>query len=193
MGNLTFNEEIHEYRLDGRRLPSVTTILKEMGFIDTTWFTEESRQRGIIVHRLCELDDLGSLNPESVDPRLKGYLRAWQKYRDAEDLCFTHIEHRMASSRMGYAGTCDRVGIDRKGRTVLIDIKTSPEDSGPYIEWQLGAYKCLLREEGLPHILRLLSIHLEEDGEFRVQEWGHAPQDWMAILRTYHIRERIKK
>ena len=191
MGNLTFNEEIHEYRLDGRRLPSVTTILSEMDFIDSTWFTEESRQRGIIVHRLCELDDLGSLNPESVDPRLKGYLRAWQKYRDAEDLCFTHIEHRMASSRMGYAGTCDRVGIDRKGRTILIDIKTGSQSW--HIEFQLSAYRFLLGESGIGNIRSNLSIHLREDGEFQVQEWEHAPQDWMAILRTYHIRERNRK
>ena len=48
---LTFDEEKHEYRLDGEVLPSVTGILREMGFVDDTYFTEDSAARGTAVHR----------------------------------------------------------------------------------------------------------------------------------------------
>ncbi|MEC4683395.1 MAG: hypothetical protein VST70_06935 [Nitrospirota bacterium] len=185
--DLDFDEGKHEYRLHGRLLPSVTHILDKMGFVDSTFFTEESRMRGVIVHKLCEMWDLDILDPLTVDPRLKGYLEAWKRFTKYTGIVFTHIEHRMASKIHGYAGTLDRVGIDGKGRKILIDIKTG---AWPHIEYQLSAYRLLLDEQGERGFHESASVHLKEDGKFEIQLWEHSPEDWKAILRVYKLKER---
>ena len=46
---ITFDEETHTYWKDGINYPAVTKILEEMGFVDSTWFDEDSRIRGTYV------------------------------------------------------------------------------------------------------------------------------------------------
>ncbi|MHB8371034.1 MAG: PD-(D/E)XK nuclease family protein [Leptospirales bacterium] len=186
MSNLIFDAEAHVYTVNGKVLPSVTEILSKLGFIDTKWFTEESRERGTVVHKICEMYDIGTLDEESVDPRLSGYLEAWKDFSIKMEFVWTHIEHKMASRL--FAGTCDRVGIDRKGKTFLLDIKTGKYPS-MWIGWQLAAYRTLLEAEGI-RIDEQASVHLSEDGTFDLQLWEHVPEDWKAIVRTYHLREK---
>ena len=186
---LTFNEDLHEYRLNERKIPSVTQILSDLGFIDDSFFTLESRERGRKVHKITELYDYGSLDTETVDPRLKGYLDAWIAFCGQVGIIWTHIEHKMGS-RFGYAGTCDRIGITGKGKRWLIDIKSSLYIPS-WIEYQLTAYRCLAEESGIGNIDENISVHLSADGKYRVQEWEYSPNDWMAMLSVYSIKKRL--
>jgi hypothetical protein len=103
---LVFREEDHSFWLGDRRLPSVTQILSNFipRFQCDVWYLE----RGKAVHKATEFYDKGTLDPESVDPQIEGYVRAWIKFR--EDYHFTpdFIEHKTHHPIYGYAGIIDR-------------------------------------------------------------------------------------
>lgn len=187
MTEVEFREEDHSYWVEGVRLPSVTTVLREMGFIDTQYFTEEGRMRGTLVHQLTELSDLGTLDEESVDPRFEGYLYAWREFSKKEGFIWTEIEKRNYHPTLRFAGTPDRVGICRRGIETTIDIKT-----GPPAEWhsyQLGGYLAM------KWTTNALTVHLRADGTFRFQHYLplSSHNDWTAIYQTYRLLQRGKK
>ncbi len=186
MNDLTFIESDHSYWVDGRQLPSVTQVLDSLGFIKSEWFTEESRIRGTLVHRLCELWDKDELDPLTVDPRLAGYLKAWQKFCRSQDMVWTAIEDKRFHRVKRYAGTPDRLGINRRGRTVTVDIKTGPP--ALWMCFQAGGYLDMDRTE------EAYSVHLKEDGNFQIEEYDvrYAIEDWTAIYHTYTLLRKGK-
>lgn len=121
---IEFNEDKHEYVVDGKLFPSVTTVLKianEFGKIDKQTLTKAAKF-GTAVHKMTELYDLGVLNMETVAVVLTPYLEGWKKFLADTNFKPVEIECRIAS-KLGYAGTFDRLGyLDDK--LTLIDIKT---------------------------------------------------------------------
>ena len=77
-----FDEADHTYHIDGVEVVSVTQALKECGMIDTKWFTEWARHRGSTVHKCLEFMVKGTLDLNSVDPKIQGYLDAYERFRD---------------------------------------------------------------------------------------------------------------
>ena len=183
MQPLEFDEDTHTYRSGTRLVPSVTHILADLGFIDTSFFTEESADRGRKVHKLCELYDNETLDEESIDPRLKGYLDAWIAFCEAEGFAWTMIEKKVFNERSWYAGTLDRKGVNRRGKTILLDIKTG--GPAPWHAYQLGGYlTCEPADE-------IQTVHLSKDGTFSLQyhDETEAIYDWRAIMHVYNLRE----
>jgi hypothetical protein len=72
---LEFIEDDHLYHFRGAVVPSVTGILKEMGFIDTAWFDDYSRQRGSFAHKATHLDDMDQLDGKALTLLLPLMLR----------------------------------------------------------------------------------------------------------------------
>ncbi len=192
---LTFDEEKHEYRVGGRILPSVTGILREMGFVDDSYFTEDSAARGTAVHKATELYDLGTLDEDSLDPRLVDYLEAWKRFRKETGFLPTSIEIH-GWSKFGYAGTFDRIGVTDKGDTVLLDIKSSmyvPD----WIGLQLGGYLQIVAERMthkpfIPYE-EIWSVHLSSGGLFKIERWEDRRNDFLAIARTYQLKKEMKQ
>lgn len=78
---LTFAAETHEYRVNGRLVPSVTQILEAVGLIDYSHIPWPTRQmaleRGRAVHEAIALDLAGDLDEESADEiGILGYIQA---------------------------------------------------------------------------------------------------------------------
>jgi len=146
MPEIVFQEEGHIYTVDGKGVPSVTTIIKECGLINMTWFTDGAATRGKYVHRATELLDRDDLDETSLDPALIPYVEAYKRFKQDTGFCINDIEKIVYNATYGYIGTLDRTGIfpNDKIRS-LIDIKT-----GQPAKWhgvQLAAYAlCLDRE-----------------------------------------------
>lgn len=104
-----FQEDGHLY--DGGRLESVTGILKAEGFIDTSFYTEEGRERGSYVHLATHLDDMGELDESSLDPVIVPYLEAWRRFKRESGFIVERSEVPMVSTAYRYAGTPDVAGI----------------------------------------------------------------------------------
>lgn len=194
-GVFTFDEAAHEYRLDGRKLPSVTSIIRPIApdfSAIPPHVLERKRAIGTAAHLACELDDLGELDEESLDPILVGYLQAWRGFKDATGAIVIANERRLYHPRLNYAGTLDRL-LSIGGNLWLVDLKTSA-DPVPSYGVQLAAYAELLKASDaqlVPQEPRRASLHLRDDGTHKLHEFKN-PNDWpafVACLSLYQWKE----
>ena len=168
----TFDPDTHYYELDGKELPSVTTILKDAGIIDTSKYATGSAEFGSDVHAACELYDL--YGEESADERVKGHLIAWKAFLDRLKPKFTHCEEPIYHQTHIYAGTPDRVGsLNAHNRTAIIDIKSGHKE--PWHALQSAAYAWCFEK---PTLIERMCVYLRSDGTHSVE---------------YHQRTRLQE
>lgn len=185
---LTFNEEKHEYALDGEVLPSVTQILKAEGFIHHDFTDPRYAERGKAVHKATELFDLGTLDESTVDTRIQGYVQAWIKYRlDTNYMPDpSMIERRMYHPTLKYAGTIDRPGLDLKSG--------NPE---PWHILQAAAYEDLMLANTDIVSRGWNMIYLQDDGKYKIKPYSaidlyQARRIFHAALSCHQWRKQYK-
>lgn len=135
---LDFNPLNHEFRMDGKIIPSVTQVLKAAGLIDAqphgdSWYAN----RGTAVHEATVLHDENDLDETTLDPEIVPYLEAWKKFRAEMNFELVEKPELQVYSELGYAGIVDRV-CKINGQISILDIKT-----GVFAKWwsvQLAAY-----------------------------------------------------
>lgn len=169
--SLTFDPIAHVYKVDGRQVPNVTSVLdaaglNEFGFVGPEVLTF-ARSRGQAVHAATALDDLGELDEASVDPHAAPYLTAWRRFRRETGFVPTAIEQRVYHVGHRYAGTLDREGVFPQFKSdALLDIKTGAPSAttGPQTAAYLAArggrrarYAVYLQPDGRYH------LHLHKD------------------------------
>lgn len=132
-----FDPASHTYKVGGRQVPGVTSILVANGLIDSTWFSDVSRWRGTAAHLACQFDDESDLKVESVPAEVRGHLEGWRKFRSDTGFVPIHIEKPVWSPE-GFCGTPDRIGT-LGGRPSIIDLKTSAS-AYPWVGLQLAGY-----------------------------------------------------
>ena len=191
-----FDAAAHVYTVAGVQRPSVTHILKDAGLIDTTWYTEEARERGRAVHFATQFLDEDDLDWDTVLPPYRGYVAAWQRFKQESHFVINRdsagkllIEYLLFQPVSGYCGMLDRVGTI--GTTeYLIDIKTGdPQDWHGY---QLAAYSQCLPN---PLSRKRMTVHLRANGSFSTREHTLTsfPYDWQvfaAAAVVWHAKHR---
>lgn len=176
-------DDNHVYQFGGNSYPSVTTILKEVGFVEDSFYTAGGSTRGTAVHEMTELIDEGHLRAEHAEEELQGYLLAYEKFLDDHKVGWTHRELQFVETAGGYGGTIDCHGMV-DDEEWLIDIKTGQHQRHHGI--QLEAYSrafdttqkrgiLLLKKTGK---YSLLTGH-KTLGEFSDDVW---PRLWDAAL-----------
>lgn len=181
---LRFEATGHVYTtLDGRVLPSITQLLKAGGYVDTTWFTDEGRDRGGVVHEMTAALDQGALDVRTLvhehKNRVCGYASAMTILRPDWIL----IEQALASAR-GFAGRPDRAGYVRD-RLAVLDIKTGQPAPSNAIQTALQA---ILVGEAIgerPEWIDRYCIYLAEDGGYKVDRHV-ASGDFVKALNLVH-------
>ena len=167
--NLDFNAELHEYRIDGKLVPSVTQICAPLTALDmgnlNPAVIRQAASRGTIIHELSELIDYGTA-PEDIDiyPELSGYLTAYLRFLRDYSPEWTRIEYRLGSEKAGFAGTLDRMGVI-DGKPCIVDIKTASAPSrATKVSWvaQLSGYRHLCNGATLERYILLL----KPDGKY---------------------------
>lgn len=154
-----------QYRDDGKRWPSVTTVLKVIDAPGLDRWRVQQALKGIDPYRNFDAADLGTLTHSAIEwaltdgpyPDYEPYadrpdvmagaqaafkaFRAWQAAHEVEVVA---CELVMASATLGYGGTLDLLArID--GRLEVVDFKTSAHIYGDYFV-QTSAYARLLAE-----------------------------------------------
>jgi len=155
---IEFKEDTHQYFIDGREYPSVTTILdslNDFSFVDKDLLARAAHF-GSAVHRATELYDLNQLDFDYLAPELMPYLEAWDNFMRDYKPEILSIEQRVASM-YGYAGTLDRYVSINKVRTI-IDIKSGTVVP-KYTGLQLAAYEQAVKEGG-GDVKQRLVVHL---------------------------------
>jgi len=198
----------------GKRLPSVTTVLGQLGkpyLIEWAWklgldgidykaIRDNAGTVGTIAHYLilCHLKgitpDLTMYSQIDIDKSqtcLKKYLE-WEKENKIEPIL---VEHPMVSGIFGFGGTIDCLA-KLNGDLVLIDHKTS---SGIYTEmfYQLAAYAQLLLENDYAiKNARILRIGKNEDEGFEQKIVVNLENHWNVfyhLLEVYKLQAIIRK
>jgi hypothetical protein len=164
--NLTYNDERHEYRVDGAIIPSVTQVLAAEGFIDTTFMNEEGRERGKMVHLANKYFLEDRLDMGTLDPRIFSYVDGTRAFVNDMGYEPQIIEKPMAHPIYLYGMTLDTIGTVRQfgDELVLIDWKTGAKDLATVI--QMAAYVEGLRANGI-EVKHIYIIYLKNDGTYK--------------------------
>ncbi len=156
-GEFRFVEESHTYFLGDKILPGITGILKSCGYIDTTYYTEEARNRGSHVHKAVHFLNKGTLDWDSVIDSYIGYVSAYEKFVSDWNLKLRYFERPMYHPDLLFGGTPDLVGTVLDNVPSIIELKT-----GPVRKWtalQTAAQELLVRA-------------WDDDKSVRYRRWG---------------------
>jgi len=126
------------YGADGSVLPHITGMLETTGWTDDTWMTEESSERGQIVHALTCDYDLGALEPDACVSVHRGYLLGHVECTSRLRPRWTHIEVPFAHPSLRFGGRPDRLGLVLNRRAVF-EIKSGAPTKAHPIQTALQA------------------------------------------------------
>lgn len=115
--NVDFEPDGHIYNHKGRVLPSITQILKDEGFIDTSFYDEWSRDKGSMIHLACHYEVTGELDEETLDDEIRPYLSAFRKFMKETGFQVERSEVPGVNTTYLYAGTPDLIGTFPKPMT----------------------------------------------------------------------------
>ena len=146
---LRFDKADHEYFINDVKVPHITGMLEATGWIDDTWWTEESCERGTMVHRLAADYDLGAIpDPRSVECIYKGWFLAYVALMRVVRPQWKDIETALFDLVRRWGGRPDRVG-KLWGAWAVVDLKTGQPSPATPIQLALQAILAA-PEVGLP-------------------------------------------
>ncbi|MET0996903.1 MAG: hypothetical protein ABWY20_23825 [Mycobacterium sp.] len=179
-----------------RRLPSVTTILRESWAkpelvawaartgdqIDTV--REAAFARGKAVHRFIETYmATGELLPTGeFEPTYRPFIEGAAAFLFEYDPQPEAVEQLVCHPELGYAGRFDlRARVH--GHSAILDFKTGSE-ARVYAEAHVQTFAYALADErcGAPLAEQRLIVGIGEDGSHRVVQGGDATELWNAVL-----------
>lgn len=144
-----YNDETHEYKIDGTLVRSVTALAKQFSGMDTTWLQAhpEYAARGTLIH-----DELSHYFNNDI-----GYDDlTFDKARDIVnnmlnadinvDVCGS--EAIVYNKEHGYAGTVDLFLIEDNKVTYILDFKSGNTRSPLYEQCQLSLYRLAFQSMG---------------------------------------------
>lgn len=168
------------YRIGGRRVPSVTEILRYGGWVDFSGVDPgvlaRAAERGHFVHEASELLDEDDLDWDTVPREWAGYVRAYAEFRAHSDLEILASEEVITNEAYRYCGQLDRRGRMR-GRPCILDIKTSYQPSDTW-GIQIAGYAAAF---DLPH--DRYALWLRRDGTYRLIPYCQ-PDDTRLFLAS---------
>lgn len=143
---IQYNEEKHEYTLNGEIVPSVTQLAKQFSGLDTTWLEAhpEFAERGTEMHN--QLAEYFTNGTEPTDEKALDIICRLERDTDKQE-----CEVLVYNEELKYAGTADMIVRDGKKILAIIDFKSS-ENTGTrnrnYYICQLNLYRLALESMG---------------------------------------------
>jgi hypothetical protein len=191
MNNLIFKEKGHEYRVDGVRVPCVSDILQEGGFVDFSYVPTTTLNRsmdfGSDVHLMTKYYDLGTLDLETLHPNLMPYLEGYKKFLKENDIKFKpeEVEIPMYSKVWKFAGTPDRFRIFN-GK--LYELKSGV--MLPSAKLQSAAYAVLV-EENICKIKERLGVQILPN-DYKMFPYKDTTDKgvFLGAVLGYHFRQK---
>ena len=170
---LVFDEEKHEYTLNGKKLISVTQLMQKHGLAPnyagvSTEILQAKAERGTLIHK--EIEDFNKLG-------LIGFtdeMALFKKYVEENNLDVIESEFRVNNDIV--AGTIDLI-YGFKNKIYIGDIKTTYQLHLEPVSWQLSIYAYLywLDHDEKNNIAKLdyetmkaQAFHFNKDGELNV-------------------------
>jgi len=191
-----FREEDHSYLVDGRPVPSVTQVLREIGLygVRFDYLDDSYRIFGTAVHKACALyldglrrgidaDGWGRLDPDATDERVVAYVDQFRQAIKALEFRPELIEEPVCYST-AVAGTLDAWGESIYG-PILIDIKASMSRLPAY-RLQTAAYQLCLEYTFERESTARMCVYLSSD-KFSIEHHQGALEDRQIFLEALSV------
>lgn len=194
MSILTFEPRNHEYRYDGRVVPSVTQILKDLGFYPPyPPGSGRSRDMGTAIHKLAELHDIGRTF-QCRDEELMGLFAQYKEFLKDVRPKYIGVEKKYCASIDGLlvAGAIDREVSEWKSVNGfgIIDLKRTTGDP-PYnpTSLQLAGYTMISRLIDKLESVYRYSLLLKQN-TYKLIPYTNTNdfRDFAALVRTWYRR-----
>lgn len=176
----------HEY-IDvgtGQVMPHITGMLDTTGWVDDTWFTEESSLRGQAVHRLTAEHDLGALDVPSCQSRYRPYLLAHVAVCAIAKPEWEAVEEPLVHPVHRFGGRPDRRLKVWSLRGVW-EVKAAIPQRSHQIQTALQAILAAPVMGLPPFAVKRFAEYLKPNGKFKIEEHKDA--------RDFREAERIIK
>jgi len=186
MATIEFNEERHEYTVDGAIIPSVTQILQPLhDFSDVPAdVLQHAARRGKAAHKAAEDYDKGTLDVDALPAEIVPYAAAWVRFIEESGAKVEGIEQLGYHKKYRYAGTYDRT-LQLNKELWLVDIKTTAIAS-PVAALQTAAYAALHDQGRGKKIKRRGTVLLKNTGAYELVAWDD-PNDINVFLSLVNI------
>lgn len=161
---IEFNEATHEYFNDGKKLISVTQLMRKHGLAPDYSMVNQAvltakAERGTLIHK--EIEQFIKKGEVGFTSELNAFIEhIWEsgvKIIQSETIAFNDI----------VAGTADLVLEDANGDRIIADIKTTATLHKESVSWQLSIYAKLLEQYGCT---KGQAFHFDKDGNLSVVE-----------------------
>lgn len=182
-----FDPAAHEYTDDvGRVLPHITGMLERCGWIDSTWYTEESSVRGQAVHRLTADYDLQALDVASCVSRYRPWLLAHVAAMGVLRPTWDAVEAPAVHPTFRFGGRPDRVGRVFNAHTIL-DLKSNDKvwniEKATPIQTALQAILCSATRPLPAEAWTRYALYLRPNGKYRLKEHTETRKDFDEAYR----------
>ena len=178
--NLYYDDELHIYLIDGEVVPGLTDIFMDLGIINIRWYTEGSRDRGTAVHKITEMYDRGSLDMNSVDPRLIGFLEGYKLFHEEVKPKVLEIELPVGHRLLRYASKIDRIYNIKNIGKAIVDLKSGAKER--WHKLQLSAQHMAYSKEPLS----LFDLYLKSNGTYKLEQQEHDENTWLSMVNVYN-------
>lgn len=182
MDKVVFEKESHTYRLGGRIIPSVTTIMRPLsdavyGKISPKVLAKKA-EKGTAIHQAIDHYILFNV----FDPEYEHEIRQFIKFLEDKKFSVAMSEIVMCDGQ--YAGTADMILKDQKGRLHLYDLKTTTVIHRELVAVQLAGYKLLAQNEGI-EIYQCGVLWLRPGKEYASAPIAPKIRVWRKLLNEY--------
>lgn len=190
MEEFKFNEETHEYTLNGKVIPSVTQILEKTLF--------EKKYDGVSEETLKKAAEYGTLIHKEIESYIKrgvvGFTEELYNFitiKEDNKLNKLQSEVKVHTDKM--AGTIDILGVKgiTKHKNILADIKTTYKLDKEYVSWQLSFYAYIVEHTTDTKIEELYAIWLRENKCEFVKVERKTDEQVEEVLMAYENGSRI--
>jgi len=170
----------HSYFVDDVLVPSVTQILRPL--MAHMPDCPEAMGRGTRAHAALHLYDEDKLDMSTVDADIQPFVNAYMAFKADSGVVIAASE-KIVTSRIGYAGTLDRI-VFLNGHMAVLDIKCG-EQLPSWVGLQLAGYQIAASECGVPTSKRF-GLLLRPNGEYKLREFNDALDHdrFLAMLQT---------
>jgi len=194
---IAFDEERHEYRIDGYLVPSVTTIirpLQSMGGSDAA--REYKRQIGKALDTAVTLWEQQDLDIDSVDQAVLPFFEAWLAFKKDTGFRVLLNQPIVYSKKLRFAGMPDLLGTriwDSQLPTELLDTKCVWA-MDPVTAIQTAGYSIAALESLGIRITKRGGVQLLRDGTYKFYPYNESNDEYVfrSLLNIYSWKELHK-
>lgn len=142
MNNIEFDEKTHIYKVNGKELPSVTTITGILSSIEykdiDKAILERAAKKGSAVHKAIE--DYTNWNDYELEIEYEPFMQQFLKALEKEKFELIRAEFKLTDGEI--CGTIDNMS-QLGDKRIIIDYKTTSTIHKKLLEAQFGGYKRL--------------------------------------------------